>query len=35
LLVSAQGYRTESQAFTLGEPGASQTLNFTLTRENG
>jgi len=35
LLVSAQGYRTESQVFTLGEPGASQTLNFTLTRENG
>ncbi len=35
LLVSAQGYRTESQVFTLGEAGASQTLNFTLTRENG
>jgi CarboxypepD_reg-like domain/Carboxypeptidase regulatory-like domain len=35
LLVSAQGYRTESQVFTLAEPGASQTLNFTLTREGG
>jgi hypothetical protein len=35
LLVSAQGYRAESQAFTLGEPGASQTLNFALTREGG
>jgi hypothetical protein len=35
LLVSAQGYRTESQAFTLQEAGASHTLNFTLTRENG
>ncbi len=35
LLVSAQGYRTEAQVFTLAEPGASQVLNFALTRENG
>jgi hypothetical protein len=35
LLVSAQGYRTESQIFTLKEPGDSQTLDFTLKRENG
>jgi hypothetical protein len=33
LLVSAQGYREESQACTLGGPGASETLNFALTRE--
>ena len=33
LLVSAQGYRAESQECTLGEPGASETLNFALTRE--
>ncbi len=35
LLVSAQGYRAESQPVTLEHPGTSQTLNFTLTREAG
>lgn len=35
LLVSAQGYRSESQPVTLGDPGTSQTLNFSLTRESG
>ena len=35
LMVSAQGYRAESQVFTLAAPGESQTVNFTLRRENG
>lgn len=35
LQVSAQGYRAESQPVTLGAPGTSQTLNFSLTRESG
>ncbi|MFZ0771176.1 MAG: carboxypeptidase regulatory-like domain-containing protein [Candidatus Sulfotelmatobacter sp.] len=36
LLVSAQGYRAESQEFTLGGAGASKTLeDFKLTHENG
>jgi hypothetical protein len=35
LIVSAQGYRAESQVFTLAGPGESQTVNFTLRRENG
>jgi hypothetical protein len=35
LMVSAQGYRAESRPFTLGDPGASQTLNISLTRESG
>lgn len=34
LLVSAQGYRAESQMFTLEKPGDSKTLNFNLKREN-
>jgi hypothetical protein len=35
LLVSAQGYRAVSQPVTLGEPGTSQTVDFSLTRESG
>ena len=35
LLVHAQGYRSESLAVTLKEPGASETRNFNLTRESG
>jgi hypothetical protein len=35
LLVSAQGYRPQSQPVTLGDAGTSQTLNFSLTRESG
>lgn len=35
LLVAAQGYRAQSQPVTLGDPGTSQTLNFTLVRESG
>jgi len=35
LVVSAQGYRDKSQAFTLGKPGASQIIDIPLTRENG
>jgi hypothetical protein len=35
LLVSAQGYRPQSQPVTLGNAGTSQTLNFNLTRESG
>jgi Carboxypeptidase regulatory-like domain len=35
LMVSAQGYRAVSEPITLGQPGASQTLNFNLTRESG
>jgi len=35
LLVNAQGYRAASEHVTLEEPGTSQTLNFSLTRESG
>ena len=35
LLVSAQGYRSESQSVTVNEPGTSQTVNLNLTPENG
>lgn len=35
LLVSAQGYRPQSQPVTLGDAGISQTLNFSLARESG
>ena len=35
LLVSAQGYRPQSQPVTLGDAGTSQTLNFSLARESG
>ena len=35
LVVSAQGYRSETQPVTLANPGTSQTLNFSLTRESG
>jgi hypothetical protein len=35
LLVSAQGYRLQSQAVTMGYAGTSQTLNFSLVRESG
>jgi hypothetical protein len=35
LLVSAQGYRTESKDFTLEEPGKAQTVDIPMRRENG
>src|ERR1700690_791643 len=35
LQVAAQGYRAQSQQVTVGDPGTSQTLNFSLTRESG
>jgi hypothetical protein len=35
LVVSAQGYRDKTQSVTLANPGASQPLDFTLTRESG
>jgi len=35
LLVSAQGYSSASQPVTVGGPGSSQTVDFSLTRESG
>jgi hypothetical protein len=35
LTVSAQGYQPASESVILSKPGASKTINFSLTRENG